>query len=96
MNAKKNNPAVLAAVVVGSLILVNVIGIKVFGRLDLTSDRQFTLSSATKATLRGLSDPLTVRAYFSKELPPPYSTQARYVHDLLDEYAAHGHGNFSY
>jgi gliding-associated putative ABC transporter substrate-binding component GldG len=39
---------------------------------------------------------VTVRAYFTKDLPPPYSSQARYVHDLLDEYAAHGHGNFSY
>jgi len=93
---KRNDAAVLAAAVIGSLVLVNIIGIKVFGRLDLTHDKQFTLSAATRATLRSLTDPLTVRAYFTKDLPPPYSNQARYVHDLLDEYVAKGHGNFSY
>jgi len=99
MSQKKKtlDRTLLVVGVVGSLALVNVIGaVKVFGRLDLTADRQFTLSQATRETLDGLKDPVTVRAYFSADLPAPYSTNARYVKDLLDEYYAKGHGNFRY
>lgn len=97
MTKKKSlDRTVLALAVVGSLVLVNLIGLKLFGRLDLTRDRQFTLSEATQKVLADLVDPVTVRAYFTADLPPPYSTNARYVRDLLDEYYAHAGGNFRY
>jgi len=97
MSQKKTiDRTMLVAGVVGSLVLLYVIGVKLFGRLDLTADRQFTLGQATRDTLDGLKDPVTVRAYFSADLPPPYSTNARYVKDLLDEYYAKAHGNFRY
>ena len=93
---KKIDASVLAIGIVGSLVLLNVIGIALFGRLDLTRDRAFTLGDATKTVLKELKEPATVRAYFTKDLPPPYSTTARYVKDLLDEYYSAGHGNFRY
>ena len=64
----------------------------IFRRFDLTREKRFTLSEATVSTLHDLRDPLTIRAYFTKDLPPPHSTQARYVKDLLDEYYASGRG----
>lgn len=88
--------SVLTVAVLGSLVFLNVLGVGFFGRLDLTRDRQFTLSSATLATLRGLDDPLTVRAYFTRDLPPPFSANTRYVRDLLEEYYAHADGHFRY
>jgi gliding-associated putative ABC transporter substrate-binding component GldG len=89
---KKLDHAVLAAAVLGSLAILNVLGLAFFGRLDLTADKQFTLSKATVAVLDNLREPLTLRAYFSKDLPPPHATQARYVRDLLEEYYTRGHG----
>ncbi|MBI5546203.1 MAG: GldG family protein [Deltaproteobacteria bacterium] len=86
----------LAAAVLGSLVLINIIGLGLFGRLDLTCGKEFTLSSATRATLKDLSDPVTVRAYFSKDLPPPHASTARYVKDLLEEYYASSGGNLRY
>lgn len=82
--------------ILGSLIFVNILGLSYFDRLDLTRDGQFTLSEATKETVSDLADPVTVRAYFTKDLPPPFSTNARYVHDLLEEYYVHSNGNFQY
>lgn len=97
MSQKKTlDRTVLAVAVVGILVLVNVIGLYAFGRLDLTRDRQFTLSDATEQMLSGLKDPVTVRAYFTADLPPPYSTNARYVKDLLDEYYNAADGNLRY
>lgn len=88
--------AVQTVGVLGSLVFVNILGLSYFGRLDLTRDGQFTLSEATKETVSSLADPVTVRAYFTKDLPPPFSTNARYVRDLLEEYYVHGKGNFQY
>jgi len=93
---KRIDKSVLAVGIVGSLVLANVIGLALFGRLDLTADKAFTLGAATKTVLAELKEPVTVRAYFTKDMPPPYSTNARYVKDLLDEYFTHGHGNFRY
>ena len=88
--------AVLIGAVLGSLVLVNFVSVGIFGRLDLTRDKRFTLSQATKDTVRSLDDPLTIRAYFSQGMPPPYSTNQRYVRDLLEEYFARSNGNFRY
>jgi gliding-associated putative ABC transporter substrate-binding component GldG len=92
----KMDRKVFVLAVLGSLIFVNVIGVKSFGRLDLTRDGQYTLAGATEDALRRLQDPVTVKAYFTKDLPPPYSTNARYVRDLLDEYFNAGKGYFRY
>jgi gliding motility-associatede transport system auxiliary component len=97
MSARQTaNRSVVTIAVIGSLVLLNFLGLGIFKRLDLTRDREFTLSSATVSTLQSLSDPLTVRAYFSKDLPPPFGAHARYVRDLLEEYYAHSNGQLRY
>ncbi len=87
---------VLTLAVIGSLVLLNILGLRSFARLDLTREKQFTLSSATIDTLSELKDPVSVRAYFTADLPPPFSTNARYVRDLLDEYYNHAGGNLNF
>lgn len=90
------NRTVVTVAILGSLVLLNFLGLRFFERLDLTRNREFTLSSATVSTLETLSDPVTVRAYFSKDLPPPFGAHARYVRDLLEEYYAHSNGQLRY
>lgn len=87
-------PYILA--VLGILVMLNVLGLKLFGRVDLTRDRLYTLSSATKETMAGLSDPVTVTAYFTEKLPQPYSVNARKVRDLLEEMRSASKGKLSY
>jgi len=97
MSGKKTMDTNTATVaVIGSLVVLNILGLDLFGRLDLTRDGQFTLSDASVKTLEGLEDPVTIEAYFTEDLPPPYSSHARYVRDLLEEYFTHGGGNISY
>ncbi len=97
MSAKKGiDTAVWVVAIIGSLILVNLVGLEAFARLDLTRDQQFTLSGASRSTLRNLPGPVTVRAYFTQDMPTPYSNNARYVRDLFDEYYASADGNFKY
>ncbi len=78
------------------LIMVNLISVNVFTRLDLTEGKIFTLAKASKEAVANLPDRLTVKAFFTKDLPAPYSSNARYLKDQLEEYRAHSKGNFHF
>jgi gliding-associated putative ABC transporter substrate-binding component GldG len=79
------------------LIFVNVIVAQLPPmRLDLTGNRQYSLSDATKNVLKRLEDRVKVQAYFTKDLPAPYNQSAGYVRDLLEEYATYAGGNLDY
>ncbi|HOX42658.1 MAG TPA: GldG family protein [Myxococcota bacterium] len=82
--------------VLGCLVLANLLALGLVARLDLTRDRVYTLDAATLATLTGLQDPVTVRAYVTRDLPAPLSTLARYLGDVLEEYHARSHGQVRY
>lgn len=75
------------------LILVILVGQNLFVRLDLTSNRLYSLSRASKDAVRTLNEPLTINIFFSKNLPAPYNNIERYLQDLLQEYAVHA-GNY--
>src|SRR5258708_18772637 len=64
-------------------------------RVDLTQNSLFTVSPGTKATRDKLPEPVTLRFYFSREPATSYATIVAYaqrVRDLVEEYAALGHG----
>ncbi|MFN8547701.1 MAG: GldG family protein [Candidatus Eisenbacteria bacterium] len=86
------NSGLAVVIMAGILIAVNVIGTQLFGRLDLTEGREFTVSSSTKRILRNLDDVVTVKCYFSKKLPPQLATLEQQVADLLKEYTVYSKG----
>lgn len=96
MKKKTLDPFVMGIFVVGSLVLVNLLGLSIFSRLDLTRDGRFSLSDATISSLADLEDPLTIRAYFTADLPPPANNLNRDVKDLLDAYHAASKGKIRY
>ena len=73
---------VLSAIVV----VLNLLGVFVFGRIDVTDKRLFSLSDGSKRVVQNLDDTLEVTAYFTEDLPPPFNATERYVRDLLEEY----------
>ena len=96
MNSTTGNRTLFVVALVGSLVLVNVLGLRLFGRLDLTKEKAYTLSKATKDTLTALEEPVVVTAYFTEQLPAPYSSNARYVRDLLEEFRAVSKGKVAF
>ncbi|HJX64120.1 MAG TPA: Gldg family protein [Polyangia bacterium] len=80
--------------VVGVIVLVNVIGTRVFGRIDLTESKVYTLSQPSRDLVKKLPDFLTVKAFISSDLPPEIKTLSRYVRDMVDEYRTSSNGNF--
>jgi gliding-associated putative ABC transporter substrate-binding component GldG len=71
---------------VAIVVLVNLISKQFFFRLDLTENRQYTLSKATISILRDLEDPITVKAYFSKDLPSQLIKTKNDFREMLVEY----------
>jgi gliding-associated putative ABC transporter substrate-binding component GldG len=78
------------------LILVNLVSLRFFTRVDMTKERLYTLSDASRNLMKGLDDKFLVKAYFTSDLPSPYNNNRREVQDQLDEYRAYAHGNFQY
>lgn len=82
--------------VLGIIILINLISVGHFSRLDLTEGKIYTLSEASRRVVGQIKDRLTIKAFFSENLPDPYSSTARYLKDQLDEYKAYSHGQLAY
>jgi ABC-type uncharacterized transport system involved in gliding motility auxiliary subunit len=79
-----------------AIVLVNMVGMTLFTRIDLTANHIFSLSKASKDAVRTLSEPMTIHVFFTQNLPAPHNSTERYLHDLLEEYAAYGGKNFNY
>ena len=69
------------------VIVVNLLSEVFHFRLDFTEGNQYTLSKATKRILNHLEDPVTVKAYFSKNLPPEVQKVRQDFQEILIEYA---------
>ncbi len=76
-------------------ILSAVLGEMIPGRIDLTNNRIFTLSNATKQTISTLPDVVQIKFYASSELPAQLLPVKRDVQDLLRDYKAESKGNIT-
>jgi gliding-associated putative ABC transporter substrate-binding component GldG len=78
------------------LVVATALSNSFFIRLDLSENQQFTLSQATRDILAGLESPVTIKAYFSEDLPPEFLRGRKQFKELLVEYAAHSEGMLVY
>ncbi len=80
----------------GIIVVVNLLSADYFARLDLTESQSYTLSKATEDILDNLTEPVTVKAYFSEDLPPAIERTRQTFKELLIEYATLADGNIVY
>ncbi|MBF0469540.1 MAG: GldG family protein, partial [Desulfamplus sp.] len=78
------------------VVLVNIVGVTLFFRVDLTSNKIYSISKASNRVVSTLSEPLTIKVFFTKNLPAPHNNTERYLHDLLEEYASKSGKLFNY
>jgi len=77
-----------ALLALGIFALLLLLSAKSALRLDLTDEKEFSVSPATKAVLGKLEDRLSVKLYFSKNLPPRLNYVRQETDDLLKELQA--------
>jgi gliding-associated putative ABC transporter substrate-binding component GldG len=92
----KQKLLITTLLVVGIVLVVNFLSNELHVRLDLTDDQQYTLSPATVDILGNLEEPVTVKAYFSKDLPPNIAQTRSDFQDLLVEYNSRSNGMIAY
>ncbi len=71
---------------VAIIILVNYIGSYIFTRFDLTSEKRYTLSLATKELLENLEDVVYIQIYLEGDLPVGFKRLRNATKELLDEF----------
>ena len=96
MKKQMSQTLIRIGLILGILVVLNFISIRLFGRLDLTSQGVYTLSDASRKLVGSLDDRVTVKAYFTEDLPSPYNNNRRSVLDILNDYKAYSKGNLHY
>jgi ABC-type uncharacterized transport system involved in gliding motility auxiliary subunit len=77
---------------VAALIVVNLFGSHIGGRLDLTPGKVYTLSSTTKQMLGNLEDIVLIKLFASRNMDPQFELMKRDINDLLGDFRSAGNG----
>jgi gliding-associated putative ABC transporter substrate-binding component GldG len=67
------------------LVLLNLILKHYFFRIDLTEEKRFTISEASKKLLKNLEQPVYVEVFLDGDLPPAFIRLKRSIHEILEE-----------
>ena len=93
-NKKQNLTQLLLSIVI--ILLLNYIGSFVFTRFDLTSEKRYTLSDATKNLLKELDDVVYVKVYLKGDFPAGFDRLQSATQELLDEFRVYADDNIEY
>lgn len=91
-----NSTVIKTVLIILVLIFVNVITSNKFFRLDLTSEKRYTLSKETKEILHNLKDLVHIRIYLDGDLNIPLKYFQKSITELLDEFSAYAGGNLDF
>ena len=92
----KKSFLVYTVILVASLVFLNLISRNIFKRFDLTDTQMYSLSSSSQSVISKIDDLMTIKVYFSNDLPGNYANNRRYLQDILEEYIAYSKGNLRF
>src|SRR6478609_5044073 len=62
-----------------------------FYRIDLTAEKRYSLTPATKTLLNGVDSVITIKVFLTGELPADYKKLSIATKDLLNEFKERSH-----
>ena len=80
----KKSTIIFSTFVLLAVIFINLIGRNWFDRFDLTDNQIYSLSESSISGVDSIDDPLTIKVYFSEQLPGQYGNNRRYLQDILE------------
>lgn len=83
---RQNVISLLLSIVI--IIALNMLGSRYFTRIDLTSEKRFTLTPATRNLLRNLDDYVYFRVYLEGDFPAGFRRLRNQTREMLDEFRA--------
>ncbi len=81
---------------VALLILVNQLANRYFFRLDLTEEKRFSITEATKHELAELADNVTIEVYLAGDLPAGFKRVQQSLLETLAEFNVYANGLITY
>jgi gliding-associated putative ABC transporter substrate-binding component GldG len=94
--SRKRQDLLRFAAIIGALFVLNFVAQRFFFRLDLTEEKRYTMSPATKQLLTDLKQPVTVTVYLTGDFPPAFRRLEQAVRETLTEMQVYGGGNLNY
>jgi len=71
------------------IVLINLIGSFAFYRLDLTSDKRYTLSPTTRKMLKDLDGAVTFKVYLEGDFPAGFQRLRNETREMLNQFRAY-------
>lgn len=87
-NIKRSNLLEFGATLL-IILFVNLIGHYLFGRLDLTAEKRYTLAKATKKMLKEVDEPVLFRIYLEGDFPSEYKHLQNETREMLNQFRAY-------
>ena len=85
----KRNDIIGLAVAIAIVMLLNYVGSFVFSRFDLTTEKRYSLSDATKNLVSELDDNIYIKIYLEGDLPANFLRLRNSTKETLDEIRAY-------
>jgi ABC-2 type transport system permease protein len=82
------NSALTVVLLLGLVVALNYLSMRSFVRIDLTEDREFSLSESARSIVRSLDQPVTVEVFLSGDLPAQFALHTQALRDKLAEFQA--------
>ncbi len=79
-----------------ALVVLNLLSGLLFTRIDLTTEKRFTLAQVSRQTLRELDDVVLCRVYLDGDLPPEFVRFRTSIRELLGEFRAYAGDRLQY
>lgn len=95
-NTIRNNDITMLVGVVAIILLFNIITQNLFFRIDMTSEKRYSLSHDTKDILLDLDDIIFIRVYLEGDLNIAFKKFQDNIYDLLDEFKVYGKNKIQY
>ena len=87
LNTKSNTIKIIALLLI--LIIVNVIGNRIYKRFDLTQDQRYTISESALNTVKDVDSPLIIDVFLDGDFPSEYRRLQNETRQLLEEFAVY-------
>ncbi|MCU0340159.1 MAG: gliding motility-associated ABC transporter substrate-binding protein GldG [Spirosomaceae bacterium] len=81
---------------IGGLLALNALASFVFFRWDLTQEKRYTISDATKRLLQNLEGQVMVKVYLTGDFPPGMERLERAIQETLEAFADEAGSNLAY
>ena len=78
---------------IAGLIIINILAAKFHYRIDLTSEKRYSLSGPTKVLLSKLGEPVRIEVFLKGDFPAGFKKLANSVDEFLQEAKEYGKGN---